>query len=48
MCSGERLFLNGAHGLNVCKTRNSESKLQRHFEKILTFIEGGRIFDNVT
>ena len=44
MFSDERLFLSGARGLNVRNSRNSESKLQKHFEQIRTFNEGGRFF----
>jgi len=40
--------LNGTRGLKVRNSRNSESKLQKHFEEIRTFNEGGRIFDYVT
>ena len=48
MCSVGRLFLNGARGLNVLKSRNSESKIQKHFEEIHPFNETGRKFDDVT
>jgi hypothetical protein len=39
--------LNGARGLNVRKSRDSENNLQKHFEEIRTFNEGRRIFDAV-
>ena len=48
MCSDERLISNGACGLNVGKSRISENKLQKYFEEIRTFSEGGRTFDDVT
>jgi hypothetical protein len=44
MCSDERLFLNGAGGLNVSKIRNSESKLEKHFKEISTFNERRKNF----
>jgi len=47
MCSEELFLLNVAHGLNVGKSRNFESKLEKHFEEIRTYIEGGRIFVDV-
>jgi len=39
--------LNGARGLNVRKSRNSENKFDKHFEELRTFNVGGRIFDAV-
>jgi len=47
MCCEEFFLLNGARGLNVGKSRNFESKLQKHFEEIRTFNEGGKIFEHV-
>jgi hypothetical protein len=42
------LILNGTPGLKFRNNRNSERKLQIHFEEINTFNEEGRIIDNVT
>jgi len=47
MCCEEIFLLDGARGLNVGKSRNLESKLEKHFEEIRTFNEGARIFDDV-
>jgi len=44
MCSEGLFLLNCARGLNAGKSRYYENKLQKHFEEIRTFIEGGRIF----
>jgi hypothetical protein len=48
VCSDESLLFSGARGLNVRKSINSECKLQKHFEEIRTFNEGGRVFVDVT
>jgi hypothetical protein len=36
------------HVAEIRNSRNSENKLQKHFEEISTFNERGRIFDHVT